>query len=289
MMSSLGLPLTVAMLAGIAGFLALRLSPVPMIRDFGLMLAVGVAALFGASLLLPAAILYRRDARRAGHGRPRRVARAADRGARPHSRVETGVRFLTSVGRGRVAAAVLATVVIATIGIVVDRGTTIQSDPEGFIPQDSPVLTDLRHIRDVAGSSAEMGFLVTAPDVTRPETLEWMASFERLELARHPRELLSSASIASIASQVTGTAPTPGDVDAILGVAPVDIRKTFVSDDRTHAHLLFAIGPISLLDQKRLLAEMQADLHAPAGVKVTTGGSRSSASPRSTRSTRTAA
>jgi uncharacterized protein len=266
MMSSLGLPLTVAMVAAIAGFLSLRLSPVPMIRDFGLMLAVGVAGLFGASLVLTATVLYQRDVR------PRPARKRRHLVPESHSGIERGVQFLTTASRGYVLPVVLATVVIASVGLVLDRGTTIQSDPEKFIPQNSPVLADLRHIRDVAGSSAELDFLVRASDVTRPATVAWMANFEAQALAHHPHELLSSASMASIAQQVTGAAPTPLDVQTVLRVAPPAIPQTFVSSNHREAHIIFNISNISLLQQKKLLAAMNADLHPPPGVNVTPGG-----------------
>jgi predicted RND superfamily exporter protein len=99
-----------------------------------------------------------------------------------------------------------------------------------------------------------------------------MADFEQRELSRHPTALLRSASIASIAHQVTGGTPTPADVDAILRAAPPAISTTFLNRDRTGAHVIFAIGPISLLDQKRLLADIERDIHAPPGVRVTAGG-----------------
>ena len=268
LMRALGLPLLVAMLAAVAGFLALRLSPVPMIRDFGLMLAIGAAVLFAASLVLPATLLYRREARAAR--RPR--ASVTDVRQPPRSRIAGAVRFLTTVARGSVVLVVVVTIAVAGAGLFIDRGTNVQSDPEGFIPQNSPVLTDLHRIRDVAGSSQELGFLVSAADVTRPEVLAWMADFEQRELSRHPTALLRSASIASIAHQVTGGTPTPADVDAILRAAPPAISTTFLNRDRTGAHVIFAIGPISLLDQKRLLADIERDIHAPPGVRVTAGG-----------------
>jgi hydrophobe/amphiphile efflux-3 (HAE3) family protein len=268
LMRALGLPLLVAMLAAVAGFLALRLSPVPMIRDFGLMLAIGAAVLFAASLVLPATLLYRREARAAR--RPR--ASATDVRQPPRSRIAGAVRFLTTVARGSVVLVVVVTIAVAGAGLFIDRGTNVQSDPEGFIPQNSPVLTDLHRIRDVAGSSQELGFLVSAADVTRPEVLAWMADFEQRELSRHPTALLRSASIASIAHQVTGGTPTPADVDAILRAAPPAISTTFLNRDRTGAHVIFAIGPISLLDQKRLLADIERDIQAPPGVRVTAGG-----------------
>ena len=80
----------------------------------------------------------------------------------------------------------------------------------------------------------------------RTDVLEWMADFEREQLEQHPRELVRSASIASIVSSVTRAAPHEDDAEAILPVAQQAVTDTFISDDRTRAHIIFAIGTVSL-------------------------------------------
>jgi predicted RND superfamily exporter protein len=57
-----------------------------------------------------------------------------------------------------------------------------------------------------------------------------------------------------------------------LAIAPEAIRTSFVSEDHTLAHVIFAIGPISLNEREELVDEMLADFHAPPGVVVTPSG-----------------
>lgn len=260
----MGPALTVAMVAAVAGFLAVRFSAVPMIRDYGTMLALGVAVLYVAGIVIPSAVLCLRDRRRHRPPPPGR------------SSVERVVRLLTRVARGHVLTVVVVGVVVTTAGLALERRTTTTSDPETFVPQDSPVLADLRHVRDVSGSSQELGFMVRAPDVTRPEILEWIREFEATALERYPDRLLSSSSIAGITFQVTRASPTASDVESVVAVAPEVIPASFLSDDRTAAHVLFPLAPIPLLDQKALLDEIDADLESdlapPPGVTVTPGG-----------------
>ena len=61
-------------------------------------------------------------------------------------------------------------------------------------------------------------------------------------------------------------------MDAVLAIAPEAITRSFISPDRTLAHVIFAIGPISLDEREDLVEEMEADLQAPAGVIVTPAG-----------------
>jgi len=262
-LTKLGPAIVIAMLAATTGFLVLHISRVPMIRDFGSMLAVGTVILFVANLFLLGSVLYLRD-------RSRRPGPTL----RPSSRLEVEwlVRALRSSADGRLLPIIIAGVAFVLIGLWAERHITIQTDPERFVPQDSRVLRDLYRIRDTVGSSSELGIMVEADDVTRPEVLTWMADFAARQLQQHPTELLRAESIASIAGRITGAPPTQEDVEAILPIAPTAITNTFVSEDRTQGHIIFAIGPISLGERQELLAEMQADLNAPAGVAATPAG-----------------
>lgn len=170
--------------------------------------------------------------------------------------------------------AALASVAVLLIGggVWAQQRTPVESDPERFVPQDSSVLRDLHQLRDVAGTSADMGLFVEADDVTRADVLAWMADFEARALEAHPGQLLRSASIASIAASVIGAPPTPGDADAVLAVTPPALERMFVSKDRTEAQILFSVGHLSLDDQERLLDELRHDLDPPAGVRVTPSG-----------------
>ncbi|MCH8994279.1 MAG: RND family transporter, partial [Chloroflexi bacterium] len=262
-MTKLGPALAIAVLAATAGFLALHTSRVPMIRDFGSMLSVGIVILAIAGVVIPASVLFWRDQRRQG-----------GTAAVPAKRLEVArlVRVLTSTADRRLLPVVAIGVAFIFIGLAVDRQLTIQTDPEKFVPQDSQVLRDLFRIRDSAGSSSQLGIMVEADDVTGESVLRWMDEFAARQTQQHPTELLRSESIASIVSRITGGPPAAADVEAILAIAPDAITDTFISEDRTQAHIIFAIGPISLHERKELLAEMESDMGAPDGVTATPSG-----------------
>ena len=262
-LANLGPALAVAVLAATVGFLTLHISRVPMIRDFGSMLAVGIVILFLAGVVIPASLLFWRDRRRT----PRGAAGPSNR-----LEVERVVRALTSSADRRLLPVVALGVAFIFVGLLAEQRITVQTDPERFVAQDSQVLRDLFRIRDVAGSSSELGIMVEADDVTRPEVLDWMGDFAARQREQHPTELLRSESIASIVTRITGAPPTPDDVEAVLAIAPEAITDTFISEDRTQAHVIFAIGPISLQERKELLAELEADLNAPPGVTATPAG-----------------
>jgi uncharacterized protein len=256
--AGIGPALVIAMVAAIVGFLALRLSSVPMIRQFGIVLALGTALLLVVVLLLLPAVLATRDRRS--------VRPLAER----TGRLERVVGVLTA-GRGHAVAVVAAVGAIAVFGTVAMHRTSVQTDPERFVPQGSAVVRGLDQVRAAGGGSGDIGFLVEG-EVMRPDVLAWMAAYERKELARHPDDLLLSASVASTVAQLTGSDPVPTDVQTLLALAPTGIRRAMVSDDRANYQMDFAVGHLTLGEQKRLLAAMKADLHPPAGIRVVPAG-----------------
>jgi hydrophobe/amphiphile efflux-3 (HAE3) family protein len=263
-LTGVGPALVVALAAAAAGFLALRISPVPMVDDFAVMLAVGTGVLLVAVVVfVPLALVWR----------DRRGVRAPTTAAR-HGVVERTVGALTSSTRLRPTGVVGVALVIAVAGLAVNPRIPVETDPEKLVAADSPVLRDLGRLREVAGSSGDAGFMVEADDVMRPDVLAWMADFERRQLAARPTELVSANSIASITAQVTGSTPTPGDVRAVMAAAPPGIRDTFVDTRAGRVQMLFAAGHLTLDQLDVLYRGMTADAQAtaPPGVRVVPSG-----------------
>jgi hydrophobe/amphiphile efflux-3 (HAE3) family protein len=257
----LGPAVSVAAVAAVVGFLVLRTSDVPMVRDYGLLLSIGTAASLVAALAVLPAVLSCRD---------RRQHRNPPRGG--HRRVERTTRALSTAGVGHRSVVLGVSLVVVVVGTLAVGRTALESDPERWVPQDSTVLHDLRNLRRVAGSSADLALMVEAPDVLRPDVLHWMYRFQTRATRRHADQLVSSNSVASIAAEVTFAEPTPADVRAVLAVAPDAIKRTFIGDGNRRAQILFAIGPISLDQRKALVAQLVSELHAPPGVTIRPSG-----------------
>ena len=263
-LAGIGPALLVALVAAAAGFLALRISPVPMVDDFSVLLVVGTGVILLAVLAFVPLVLVWRDRRRG----PRPVRE------RRHPGLERLVVALTTSSRRRAPLVVGVAAGVAALGFLVTPRIPVESDPEKFVASDSPVLRDLDALRAVAGTSADAGFMVEADDVMRPDVLAWMARFEQRQLARHRSTVVSANSIASITAQVTGSTPTPADVRTVMASAPPGIRDTFIDSGNGRAQVLFGIGSLSLDQLKQLLDDMEADAvrDAPVGVRVVPSG-----------------
>jgi hydrophobe/amphiphile efflux-3 (HAE3) family protein len=259
----MGPPLVLAMVAAVAGFLALQRSQVPMIRDFGSLLSVGVVVLVLAGLAVVVPILALRDRRRPVE--PRERGRA----------IERAVRTVTSLPGRTAVPLVLLGAVVPGAGFAVEGGLPIQTDPEKWIDQDGDAVTELEDLRDGTGFSSELSILVEAPDVTDPEVAAWIGDFGE-EAVRRYDPLLRDASMAALANGIHGATPGGNDIPALLSVAPDDVTTALISADRTAASVVFPIAPVSLGEREELLdqiaADLENDLAPPPGVDATAAG-----------------
>ena len=187
-----------ACLATAAGFLVLLLSPVPMVRSFGLLLVVGIGLAFLLALTAGFAALSLRRDQRASRSEDRRarseqrrapfagfIRRLDQSGHRVSARVSSFGKSALAVGietPGRVLAVAVA---LAGCGWVAGTQTEIASDIRQLVPQDLREVRDLDELQDVTGVSGELDVSVRARDVTDPDLVAWMSGFKQRVLARH--------------------------------------------------------------------------------------------------------
>ena len=188
-----------AALATATGFLVLLLSPVPMVRGFGLLLVVGIAiALVVALTAGSAALVARRpetvargrvDARRGGDPAraPARSWHLCGRAA-GHQRGDAATRCATRRpglgGSSRAwsagpSACLAADWCSPPLGWVADTQTSVQTDVTKLVPSNMPALRDLHTLENVTGVSGEIDVTVHAPNVATPTVIGWMIRYER--------------------------------------------------------------------------------------------------------------
>lgn len=255
--------LSIAMIAAVLGFVAMQISKVPMIRQFGAMLDLGVAMIFVVVLFLPLAFLVRRERVRPSPAKPPPTAREP---------LERGVRGLALVARNAVLPMAIVGLVVVVAGFAVDGKFTIQTDPEKWIPPGSSTERGLKELRSQAGFSTELDFLVEAPDVVDTSVAQWMDAYANRQKAQHSHAIVATTSLPGVISSVTGGPPFREQMEAMLSVAPPDVKTAFVSADHTKANLIFPIANISLRQRGILLDQMRADAHPPPGVHATASG-----------------
>jgi hydrophobe/amphiphile efflux-3 (HAE3) family protein len=288
-----------AALATAAGFLALLLSPVPMVRGFGLLLIVGIGIALACALTAGTAAMVLR--KRSGPVRRRPapslgVVGASARGA-GEILSDFGARITTPVragGRGALAAAarrpgrVLAIgLLLAVLGWVADTQTSIQSDVTKLVPASMPALQNLRTLEHVTGVSGEIDVVVHSRDVATPRTIGWMLRYEDSLLAHYGYVEAKGCSRATLCpalslpdlfcsgaqvSSGTCNALSTGTIMSLLRAVPSYFSQAVITRDRREATLAFGIRLMPLSRQQRVIDYMRSRLHPPPGVSASLAG-----------------
>jgi predicted RND superfamily exporter protein len=185
--------------ASIAAMLVLLLSPVPMVRGFGLLLVVGVVIAFLSALTAGSAALVLAGRHGPGEGaaatmRARRAGRldeslgAAWRGARelllenPVNRFVARIALVEAPRRpGRLLIVGLA---LAVLGWGLDTQTHVETDITKLVPQNLESLQNLNALEHATGVGGQLDLMVSAKDLAKPATIEWMSRYESAVLKR---------------------------------------------------------------------------------------------------------
>lgn len=247
-LANLSPALIAATVSGVVAFLALQISQVPMLRDFGVMLAIGIIVLVFTGIVLPTAILGIREYR----------VPTSHRGA---SLVERVVVRLGSAPQWTVVPMIVASVALFVGGIALEGNFEIESDPQKWIDQESQTIADVETLQDDTGFSTTLGILVEANNVMAQPVADVVHEFT-LE-AESRDEVVTSSSLAGTISKIiavpgaTRVPPTSADLVAAAGVLPPDIERVLLTEDRTRTQLNLRLAEAGLEERAVLVRELE--------------------------------
>jgi uncharacterized protein len=279
--------------ASAAAMLVLLLSPVPMVRSFGVLLVVGVALGLLCALTAGAAALSLVGP---GARSPRAIrlpgaaaVAAAWRGARELLRENPLTRALTTaalVGSVRRPERVLCVgLALAALGWGLDTQTRVETDITKLVPQNLSSLQALSTLERTTGVGGEIDLMISGENLATPATIEWMSSYQSAVLHRFgysssrgcgKARLCPAFSLPDLfAGQASGTTAqklTQARVSGLLNVIPPYFAQDVITPDRRVATLAFGIRLMGLDQQQQLIEAMRSSLHPPAGVSATLVG-----------------
>ncbi len=300
-----GPTIATAGLATAVGFLTLLGSPVPMVRQFGLLLVAGIALALICAFTAGLAALSRfsRPPRRAAHDVPPTFART-------RRRVAESAAALAGSGAGRALARrrralwlgvierseralarsvarpqrVLAVgLVLALAGWAADTQTEVVSDVRELVPSDLEALRDVETLEQETGVAGEIDVTVSADDITRPQVISWMSEFQsstlkaagweegdRCAQPEDPPELCPALSLPTLLSNVD--MQDQAKVRGLLDAIPDYFSQGVVTEDRGTANLAFGVRLGSLDDQKRIVDQINDRLDPPEGIEASVVG-----------------
>ena len=255
--------IAVAALATAAGFLALLISPVPMVRGFGLLLAVGVAIAFSVAAVVS-------PARAGTHLAPSRLAPrpllASIYGA---GEILSGCLPALIRPPRRVLAVAL---VLALAGWALDTRTPVQSDITKLVPANMPALRHLTTLERTTGTSGEVDVLVSARDVTSATAVSWMRSYE----ARMSRRFAGASSTGACSTATLCPALSLPNLlqtagGTLTGV-PGYFQRAVLTPNHRYALLAFGIRLMPLSRQRQVIEQMRTALKPPSGIRARLAG-----------------
>lgn len=247
--------LIVATIAAILAFLALQISKVPMIQDFGVLLSIGVAALLVTGVVITTAVLGIREW----------TVPTEKRGQSFVERLVVKLGSLpTAVGPFLIAIA--AALFIG--GVFAEGSATIQSDPIRWIDQGSDAVADLDKLEDETGFATTLGVLVEANNVHDQAVVSLIHDFTVAAESRADGAVVSSSSLVNTMAKIimidgaTVIPPTSDDIVAASDVLPPDIARVLERPDLTATQVNLRIAPASLEERAVIVDELKADLDA---------------------------
>jgi hydrophobe/amphiphile efflux-3 (HAE3) family protein len=249
-------PLIAATIAGILAFLALRISKVPMIRDFGVLLAVGVVVLVIVGIVVPVSALGMRE-----WSKPTKV--------RPVSYVEKLVVKLGGLPTKLGLPLIVVSMALFIGGVLAEGGTKIESDPVKWIDQGSQTVADINQLEESTGFGTTLGILVQANNVYDPAVVQMIYEFT-VDAEARPEVVTSSSLVNTMAKIIsiggaTEIAPTSADVasagTAAQAVVP-DIARALVNADGTATQVNLRLAPSGLTERGVLVKSLSDDLDA---------------------------
>ncbi|MCW2959332.1 MAG: hypothetical protein JWP18_2135 [Solirubrobacterales bacterium] len=243
--------LALAAAAMSVGFLTLTLSSIPLIDRLGITLAVGTALSLGVVLLLGPALMSWRDVGAAG--RPPELPAFSRRTVLP----------------GAAALAVLSGLAVG--GLVVSGGTRVQSDLQALAPKNLPELQRLERVEQELQTGGVLRLAVTGENVLSPGVLAWERAAVR-RAAATDRRLRPGPNVGELLT-TEEQAPTDASVKRLLALVPRYFLDAVVTRDGKRGELSFGVPTVSVREQGRMLAKIEAAMRPlPPGVQVTPTG-----------------
>jgi hydrophobe/amphiphile efflux-3 (HAE3) family protein len=251
-----------ACLATAAGFLALLLSPTPMVRGFGLLLIAGVAIAFALALSAGSAALSLR-----------RVEFVPGGGTN-----STLLGRVLGFAIERRVAVLVTGVVLALVGWGVGTQIETVSDVRELAPQSIEAIEELNELQEATGVSGELDVEIESDDLAAPATIEWMADFKRRVLGANgftgenpsclQAEICPGPALSDFLVREGRTVTRSGVEATLAALSPYALRQVAPLDPRTgelgdKALITFGIRAQSLEDQQALIDRVRAEIGAP--------------------------
>jgi hydrophobe/amphiphile efflux-3 (HAE3) family protein len=260
-----------AMLATAMGFLALWISPLPMIRSFGLVCVIGLACCYVAAIVIVPTFgiltSYRPVVETGGE------QKNAERSNVDRYNEIVGT-IVEKVAENPVPVLILC-ILIAFIGFQMDNEIIVNTDEKTFVPANMPAKVNLDKVKRTMGETSTTPVLVRGDNVLSLDTIRWMYEFQQYE-ETHNSKITGSRSIVTYLIQYNGgVLPTTNQrIGEVLDEIPKEIRSRYVNGN-TEVVIEFSTVDMPNDVAMSMIEQMQKDLEwksPPPGISASFTG-----------------
>lgn len=254
-----------AMLATTMGFFAMFISPVPMIRSFGLVAIIGVIVCYLTSLIgipLLAILIKYKPKGKMGQEQPTKADMILSK---------------TAVGIAKNPMPVLLiAILIAFVGLQVDPTIPISTSERTFVPSDMPAKVSLDKVTRTMGSTDPAPILITGNNVLSPDALQWIDTYQENEIRQYMQIIGATSIVNYIKIYNNGTVPdTQSEIDEVIAKIPEGVRNEFVNG-QTETVIVFTTKRLEMPQRNVLKEQLTHDIELitpPPGISASvTGG-----------------
>jgi hydrophobe/amphiphile efflux-3 (HAE3) family protein len=259
-------------LIAVVAFLSLNMARVPMIRSFGVLLAIGIVVVLVASIVIPISALGYREYRSRTQGGDFRT------GALGQAVVKVG-----GLPSKMAVPFIVLSAAIFFGGVLVEGELELQTDVVEWVNQETQNRKDVATLHREADTSSELGTYVIAEDMDAlfsDETIQWVHDYTEEQLDRFPANLKRASSIVTPLSyllEIEGAsdlAPTGEQVRKTYEAAPAAIKAFTVSTAGEGAALnvLHTTRPGALKELADVVDNLRDNSNPPEGIRATPSG-----------------
>lgn len=269
-----GPPVLAAATATVAALIALLLSPVSLVRGFGLLLVIGV--ILAIVIVLTAGFATLGWA--GGATKPRSERKPAQRTA---SFMRLPKLFQRTTRKPAKTFAIASA--LAIVGWSAGLLSPVSAEISQLVPSNLPAVKDANELQKLTGSSGQVDVLVEAKDVTDPKVIDWMKRYQEQVLAdagyKGEKPTCKKSDLCpalSLTELFRGQELTKSNIRNLLGSSG-GFARSVLTEDRKKATLAFGLQQESLNDQKQTIDQMrkrfdEGKTKAPDGVTATVVG-----------------
>ncbi|MDO9325814.1 MAG: hydrophobe/amphiphile efflux-3 (HAE3) family transporter [Methanoregula sp.] len=275
-----------AMLATCMGFCAMFISPVPMIRSFGLVSIIGVMTCYCVSLIgMPTVAIFLKYKPKGpapgvcyavGDGAcdslpeeipsPKKNQKSKGSFSYAHFLTETSMKIAKNP-----VPVLLVVGLIAIIGFQLDAIIPIETNQNAFVPNDMPAKIQMDKVGRVIGSTDSAAIYIQGPSITDLDTIRWMKKFQDYELSHHAELTRATSILTYVLAYNNGIMPeTQSQLDAVLERIPAQVKKPYLSGSMIGV-IQFGTVKLQSTQQASLKKQIISDisfLEPPVGITV---------------------